>query len=243
MKKLLQSLVAGVGYEVFKRDVRFHSELCAARMAERHGIRCILDVGANVGQYASELREWGYRGQIVSFEPLSQAHAALSRAAAGDPAWTVAPRCAVGAARASSVINIAANSVSSSLLEMNETHEKAAPNSKYSGREEVEIRPLDDLVAELCDPAGPFYLKIDTQGYEKAVLEGAAKTLPRCAAVQLELSLTPLYDGGFQFHEGIDRMRELGFRVFAIYPGFSDRTTGENFQVDAVFVPAPASAP
>jgi FkbM family methyltransferase len=243
MKKLLQSLVAGVGYEVFKRDVRFHSELCAARMAERHGIRCILDVGANVGQYASELREWGYRGRIVSFEPLTQAHAALTRAATGDPAWTVAPRCAVGAARATSVINIAANSVSSSLLAMNETHEKAAPGSKYAGREEVEIRPLDELVAELCDTDAPFYLKIDTQGYEKAVLEGAVKTLPRCAAVQLELSLTPLYDGGFQFHEGIDRMRDLGFRVFAIYPGFSDRTTGENFQVDAVFVPAAASAP
>jgi FkbM family methyltransferase len=242
MKKILQSLFAGFGYEIFKRDVRFHSELCAARMAEQGKFRTLLDVGANVGQYARELRHWGYRGEIVSFEPLSQAHAELSRAAAGDSAWKIAPRCAVGAARASSMINISANSVSSSLLDMHETHERAAPGSKYSGREEVEIRPLDELVAELCDPAGPFYLKIDTQGYEKAVLEGASGILPRCAAVQLELSLTPLYEGGFQFHEGIDRMRDLGFRVFAIYPGFSDRTSGENFQVDAVFVPAQASA-
>ncbi len=237
MKKLLQSLFARFGYEIFKRDVRFHSELCAAQMAQQKGIRTILDIGANVGQYASELREWGYKGQIVSFEPLTQAHAALSRAAAGDAAWKVAPRCAVGAARASSVINVAANSVSSSLLAMNESHERAAPGSNYSGREEVEIHPLDDLVAELCDPAGPFYLKIDTQGYEKAVLDGATKTIPRCAAIQLELSLTPLYEGGFEFHEGIDRMRDLGFRVFAIYPGFSDRVSGENLQADAVFVP------
>jgi hypothetical protein len=128
------------------------------------------------------------------------------------------------------------------MLPMNATHELAAPNSKYESREEVEIRTLDDLIGEVCDPAGPFFLKIDTQGYEKAVLEGAAQTLARCAAVQMEMSLVPLYEGGFLFHEGIDRMRDLGFRVFAIYPGFSDRVTGENFQVDAVFVPARESS-
>lgn len=236
MKRILQNLFAAAGYDIYKRDVRFHPELCAARMAERQGIRIILDVGANVGQYASELRQWGYRGEIVSFEPLSKAHDTLSQAATGDPLWKVAPRCAVGASRSSSVINVSANSVSSSMLPMNATHERAAPNSKYEGREEVEVRTLDDLIGEVCDPAGPFFLKIDTQGYEKAVLEGALQTLARCAAVQMEMSLVRLYEGGFLFHEGIDRMRDLGFRVFAIYPGFSDRVTGENFQVDAVFV-------
>lgn len=239
MKTLVQSLLAKAGYELFRRDARFHSELCAARLSEKLGISVILDVGANVGQYGQALREWGYRGKILSFEPLTAAHQELTKAAAGDPAWQIAPRCAVGAGRSKSQINVSANSVSSSLLDMLEVHRQAAPGSAYSGKEDVEIFPLDELIPQLCAPTDSFYLKIDTQGYEKAVLDGAWGILDRCQAVQLELSLTPLYDGGFMFEDGINLMRSKGFKTYAIFPGFTDRATGETFQVDGVFVRQP----
>ncbi len=247
MKKLIQALLARSGYDLFKRDARFHPGLCAARTAGRLGVGTVLDVGANVGQFGRELREWGYRGRILSFEPLSEAHRKLQEAASQDPAWDVAPRCAVGAARSISQINISANSVSSSLLDMMEVHQQASPRSAYTGREEVEVLPLDELVSGLCAPGESLYLKIDTQGYEKAVLEGAGTILPRCVAVQLELSLRPLYSGGFLFEEGIGWMSRAGFRLYAVYPGFSDRESGETFQMDGIFVrcdpPQDASSP
>lgn len=237
MKKLLQSLLAGMGYDLYRRDARFHPELAAARFAERTKTDTILDVGANVGQYGQALRQWGYRGKILSFEPLSTAHRKLQAAAEGDAAWQVAPRCAIGAARSSAEINVSANSVSSSLLDMLETHEKAAPGSAYAGKEQVDVLPLDELIPNLCPGDSRLYLKIDTQGYEKAVLDGATETLKRCSAVQMELSLTPLYDGGFLFAEGIERMTRAGFETYAVFQGFTDRETGQTFQVDAVFVP------
>lgn len=236
MKKILQSFFASIGYDVFQRDARNHPELCAKRLADREGVGTVLDVGANKGQYAKTLRSWGYQGKIVSFEPLSAAHGLLSQAAAGDPKWTVAPRCAVGADRSLSQINISANSVSSSLLDMLEAHRQAHPASGYISKEEVEIRTLDELANELCGADEKFFLKIDTQGYESAVLEGASQTLNRCAALQLELSLAPMYAGGMLLEEGLAKLQGLGFRPYATFLAFCDRFTGETYQLDVVFV-------
>ena len=63
-----------------------------------HSVDCVFDVGANIGQYATSIRRNGYAGRILSFEPLTSAHAEISARAAGDPHWDIAPRTAVGAA-------------------------------------------------------------------------------------------------------------------------------------------------
>jgi FkbM family methyltransferase len=110
----------------------------------RLGIRIVLDVGANTGQFAKELRLHGYHETIISFEPLSEAHAKLEVAAHSDPLWKIAPRCAVGAKTGSVQINIAANSFSSSLLPMLDSHRDAAPGSRYVGSEQVEMIKLGE---------------------------------------------------------------------------------------------------
>ena len=99
--------------------------------------RFCLDVGANTGQFAQDLRASGYRGHIVSFEPLSDAHAALLVTASWDPLWDVADRCAVGAGDRWAEINIAGNSYSSSLLPMLDLHREAAPNRRIRERSPV----------------------------------------------------------------------------------------------------------
>ena len=120
---------------------------------------------------------------------------------------------------------------------MAETHEKEAPGSAYSGNETVEVLPLDEALHPHCEAEERIFLKIDTQGYEKSVLQGANQVLDRCAAVQMELSLTRLYEGGFLFAEGVQWMESRGFELYAIFPGFCDRKTGQTFQADGVFVP------
>ncbi len=240
MKKLIQSVVNRIGYDLHKRDARFHSECCVAHLARETGFTTVLDVGANTGQFGSALREWGYRGRIISFEPLSLAHAMLLHTTRKDDLWMVAPRCAIGSKEEATEINVSANSVSSSLLEISDKHVNSAPDSKYIGQETIQVLPLDVIVPRLCDDKQTFFLKIDTQGFEESVLNGAPHTLGRCLAVQLELSLTKLYASDFLFQDGLNRMKNEGFEVFAIYPGFSNRESGQTLQADVIFLRNPS---
>ena len=112
-------------------------------------IDCLLDVGANIGQYASLVRSLGYEGQIFSFEPLSSAHKILKEKSIHDNFWTVYDRCGIGDQNKLETINISGNSYSSSFLAMLENHKKAAPDSEYLGQEEVNIYTLDDIFINL----------------------------------------------------------------------------------------------
>ena len=87
-------------------------------MLKAHEVNLVFDIGANAGQFAQSLRELGYRGRIVSFEPQSEAREQLERAASVDPLWEVAPKAAIGPEDGEIELNLAANSISSSLLPM-----------------------------------------------------------------------------------------------------------------------------
>jgi len=204
-------------------------------MLSHHGIDVVLDVGANVGQFASGLRRAGYSGRLVSFEPLSEAYEKLLVAADGDANWDVAPRTAIGDHQGEIEIHVSHNSVSSSILNMLESHSNSAPSSRYIGNESVKINTLDTLAISHLESGSASFLKIDTQGYEDRVLNGARNTLKRLRGVQLELSLVPLYEGQQLFDTFADRLQALGFVVWAIWPGFCDPVTGRMLQVDAVF--------
>lgn len=201
----------------------------------------VLDVGANIGQYASALRHSGYRGRIVSFEPLSDAYAHLRARASRDAHWSV-ENTAVGAASASMSINVSANSYSSSALLVTANHLNAAPDSKVIRVEEVPVT----TVIELCDrhaakPARTL-LKVDTQGYEAAVLDGAGGLLRQFAAIQLELSVVPLYTGQQLSDELTNRLEAAGFTLFGLEPGIADPVTGRLLQYDGFFVRADLAA-
>src|SRR5205823_1885414 len=144
------------------------------------------------GQFASELRKDGWDGEIVSFEPLPSAYAALATRASSDTQWT-AVNVAIGAARGVATLKVAGNEVSSSLLEMSERHRAAAPESEFVEEVDVNIETVDSVVAK-WHLGGRFYLKIDTQGYELDVLLGADSTIDACPAIELELSLEELYE-------------------------------------------------
>src|SRR5262249_21746729 len=117
-----------------------------ATMLAHHGVNLVLDVGANVGQFAADLRPAGDHGRMLCFEPLAEAHARLISAARGDPNWEVAPRIAIGEQNGEIEIHVSGNSVSSSVLEMLDTHAESAPASRYVGSERVRIGTLDSIV-------------------------------------------------------------------------------------------------
>lgn len=232
-----QGLFNGMGFELQRLSPGSNPVLQVARGLAAHRVGTVHDVGANAGQYASGLRRFGYRGDIISYEPLSAAHASLSQAAGADARWHVHPRAAVGATPGEITINVSENLVSSSVLDMDATHVAAAPRSAYVGRETVPLITLDGRKVH-PEPAeksaGREFLKIDTQGFEWAVLDGAPQLLERCVGVQCELSLVPLYDGQHLWQEVLGRLQDLGFRVWALQPGFTDPGTGATLQVDLV---------
>ncbi|HLY34385.1 MAG TPA: FkbM family methyltransferase [Jatrophihabitantaceae bacterium] len=198
------------------------------------GADTVLDVGANVGQYADALRSSGYRGRIISFEPLAEAYARLAHHAAKDPGWT-AVHSAVGAEPGTLEIHIAANSHSSSALPMNRTHLDAAPHSRTIGIESAPVTTIADVVATYGVAPERTLLKVDTQGYEAPVLDGAGELLREFALIQLELSFVSLYDGQALYPELVARLAGLGFEWYGVDAAFVDPRTGRMLQVDGLF--------
>jgi FkbM family methyltransferase len=187
------------------------------------------------GRTPASTRAASARRRIVSFEPLSAAHAQLAAQAAKDPDWECR-RLALGSEPGTAEINVAGNSWSSSLLEMGERHRRSAPESEYVDTEKVEVARLDDVWSELVADGDRAWLKLDVQGFELEALRGAEASLPQIAGIQAELSLVLLYEGAPLYRDVIDHLDERGFRLAGFEQGFEDLDTGETLQVDGVFV-------
>lgn len=238
-RNALHELAHRVGFDVVRYPGRWSPLGRRMSLLRTYGINLVLDVGANAGQYAMQLRQARYRGRIVSFEPLPGPLAKLRRRAAKDPLWDVRD-LALGDRDGRSTIHIAGNTVSSSLLPMLPEHEVAAPGSKTVGSMEIAVRRLDSLWPDLVQPADVPFLKIDVQGFESHVLEGARDCLPRIAGVQVELSLVRLYEGGSLLLEMVDWLDREGYRLMSAEPGFGLPASGRLMQVDGVFFRDPS---
>jgi FkbM family methyltransferase len=234
----LQRLARALGYDLTPRRKAKAPQAQLVAVLERFGVSCVLDVGANVGQYAAGLRAWGYRGRIVSFEPLAEAHAALAKRAAGDAGWQVAPRMALGARDGGIEIEISAESDMSSILPQSALLRQISPSSGVKGRERVPLRRLDSAAGDHIGPSDVPFLKIDTQGYEPEVLAGAKALLGRLAGVQLELALVPCYEGERDFRSMIDLLGRLGFEPYLFLPGYFEHKLARQLQIDGVFMRA-----
>jgi FkbM family methyltransferase len=179
-------------------------------------VNLVLDVGGHYGEYAALLRSLGYRGEIVSFEPVAETYARLERARRHDRAWR-GMHMALGAKGAAAAINVAHATDLSSFLRPSAG--AAALLGTTVGRtvrtETVRIERLDDIAGPLLAAvASPrVFLKLDTQGYDAAVLEGAPQTLAHVVGLQAEVSVRPLYEGLAPFPDNLRDLMALGFEL------------------------------
>ncbi len=233
-KDLIKKLARKFDYEIQGLPRAYAAERSLAGLLLDQQIDLVLDVGANTGQFVEELLSSGYVGRIVSFEPQKWAHEQLCQKSTLHTNWQIAERTAVGAVNGSIDINISGNGVSSSILGMLPSHSKAAPESAYIAIETVPIRRLDDLY--LLSPTDRALLKIDVQGYEKQVIDGAASLLTGVRAVMTEMSFVPLYAGQILALELWTLLANQGFEPWSIEPGFRDPDTGRTLQIDGLFV-------
>ncbi len=227
-KALIRNLLAHAGLH------RYRQPDVLGTFLRRSQISVVLDVGANAGQFGRSLRAMGYRGRLVSFEPLSPAFHKLRANTATITQWQ-AVQLALGDTDETRSIHVSGNSYSSSFRDMLPRHLSAAPKSAYVGEESVTVRRLDGIVDDYCTVQDRIFLKIDVQGFEDAVLRGAQQTVSRCVGLQLELSVTPLYQGGLMLPDMLGQMTGLGFILMDLKPACVDPKTGELLQLDGLF--------
>jgi FkbM family methyltransferase len=221
---------------VGKRIDFFKANAIARRMKllRDHQVSLVLDVGANTGQYTRALRRAGYRGRVVSFEPVMSAYVRLARNARRSSKWT-ALRMALGDRNHDAPIHVSGDSRASSLLQMLPAHLRVARYFETQGQERVPVRTLDSVLDGLSAEGDRTFLKIDAQGYELKVLKGARRALKRIQGLQLEMSLVPLYRGETLLPKMVALLNELGFSLMSLEYGFCDPRTGRMLQVDGIF--------
>jgi FkbM family methyltransferase len=235
IKHQVRRILWRMGYDFSRVTLESHPLFRRKALLASYDVNLVLDVGASIGQFGEQMRsDIGYSGDIISFEPLSSAFKLLKEKAKNDDKWEVI-NCAIGDVSEKAEINIAGNSYSSSILSMLESHEKSAPESKYVGREIIDVNTLDNMIDDLSIDAGNIYLKIDTQGFENKVIKGAEKALNRIDTIQLEMSLVPLYKDEFLFNELYNLLHSKGYTLVSLEPGFSDSNSGQMLQVDGIF--------
>ena len=233
MKQFLKSILRNFGYQIN----RFPSGLDKTMMdlLNKKEIDLILDVGANTGQFSNKLRDIGYNGRIISFEPLQNEFKELKKNSEKDVNWEV-NNFAFGNEDKDLFINVAGNSYSSSFLEMNDRHIENAPQSKYIGTQKAKMKKLETYLNE--NPAlkkHKIYLKLDVQGFEKNVILGAEKVLNNIKGIQLELSFDELYKGETLFSSMVEFLDKKDFYLCHISPEFTSPNNNKLLQVDTVF--------
>jgi FkbM family methyltransferase len=190
-------------------------------------IDVVLDVGANRGQYRRFLREFvEFPGTILSFEPVPKLHRRLTRAAEDDPHWHIFP-FALGARAETTSLNIMRADDLSSFLEPDTSHTDRFRDSNTTVEEaRVEVRRLRDIFPKLRERFGLKrpYLKMDTQGFDLKVIEGAGSVLSEIVALQTEASVLPLYEGMPRYGETIEHLEGRGFELSGVWPITTDES-------------------
>lgn len=237
VKRMFKKSLKSMGYAVVRHpeDPQVRTALDRLGLIERFGIDTVVSVGASNGSDDLELRRQGFKGRIVSFEPLKKAFGLLKANKGTDPDWIILNH-AIGSEEGRAEINIANNSHSSSLLDMLPAHSETSPHANYVGKEEIVIKRLDDVIDDIARKDASIMLKIDTQGFEMNVLQGAAESLSRIDVIEMEMSLLPLYQGETLIAGMISYLDQRGYQIYRITEEFSDKATGQMMQVNGTFV-------
>lgn len=199
-------------------------------------IDCVLDVGANTGQFARQLRGLGFAGRIVSFEPVAHVLAELRAAAASDPDWLVMPY-GLGEEDGPVEINVVPGTMSS-LLDTSEFGRSWSDKLRESHKETIEVRRLDSVLDEAtAGLAAPrVLLKLDTQGFDLQAFRGAGDRIKDVVALQSEVACVPIYDDMPRLPEQLTAYESEGFEITGMFPVSRHVPTLRVIEFDVVMV-------
>ena len=226
-------------YLKFKRFTASSSEEMRTAMLCKHKeIDLVIDIGANTGQFAESLIDFGYTGKIISFEPVTHVWEELTRRAKKYPQWKVAERCAIGDTNGEIHIHVSDDTVFSSVLPIKDDYVAHNKKSKIVNQEATPIYCLDTIIGKYIDLAqyNHILLKIDTQGYEKEALAGSKNVFEKAIGLKIEIPLYAMYnDTGYQFYDILELTRSNGYYPYSFNIEGVDLHTGRVNTIDGLF--------
>ena len=219
--------------------VEVHRRRDPLRFLTRMGIRTVLDIGANEGQFARKVRELLPSARIYSFEPLASPFGRLRDSFAQDQNFN-AIQLALGAEPGEAEFHSNDFTPSSSFLPSTERLRMNFPHASETKKSKITVSTLD-LWANTQELEPKILVKIDVQGFEDHVIRGGSETLARAAVVIAETSFAALYEGQALYDDVYQLLRSLGFRSAGMIDNVCDADTGEVLQADSIFVRDPVN--
>lgn len=234
MKRLIRAAAKRLGVELarYPSEDTFDGELY--RLLAGTGPEVFLDIGAHLGESSRLVRSLGFQGPILAFEPDEACLPELRALAAGDPAWQVFPVALGRAAGTASLFRMDGSGLSSLRAPLPDPGDGSLRPMRIRDSTTVQIRTLKDVLERDVPVARSVMAKIDAQGFDLEIMEGAGGERGRIVAAVLEAPLVELYDGMHSLEEALDRMHEWGYDVTGLVP-ISRDGAGRIIEVDVFF--------
>jgi FkbM family methyltransferase len=222
------TILSRFGYELTRRkpqvaDVTMEGAIGRAR---DRGISAatVLDVGAAQGKWTRTALRHFPDARYLLFDPLEERRPDLETLHLDHPNvdFVIA---AAGAAPGTVSLTVRDNLDGSTVVEQPKGNIRPVP-----------VTTIDAEIAARSLPA-PYFLKLDTHGYELPILEGAAQTLRETSLLILETYNFRLHAGALLFHEMVAHLDTLGFRCLEIVDPLLRPKDQVLWQLDIVFVP------
>lgn len=188
-----------------------------ALVLKQQNIDLVVDAGANEGQFGSLLRQIGYEGDILSFEPVSSTFELLAKNSQTDKKWEVV-KLALSDQKGTLVINTFKSSTFSSILNPNTFGPERFAGMQTAQQETIDADTLDNVLQIKNLLGKKILLKMDTQGYDLNVFKGAAGSLNNVQALLSEVSFQPIYENMPDYHQVLQVYEKSGFSVTGLYP-------------------------
>ncbi len=195
----------------------------------------IIDIGANSGQFAKEMRAHGFNGYIFSIEPILEAHEKLKSNSQTDERWNCLERTAVSESGCIIDIFKTENTECSSLIAPTDLLDSTLNEAVKVVKEKITTKRLDAIISDYQLNPLKALLKIDTQGTELEVLRSAGQYISEFQLIHCELSFQELYKSQALWHEIDEYLSKCGFALWSLEPTFRS-TKGQILQADATYI-------
>lgn len=234
-KKVLKKIFRLSGYELSPVN-NYESSLSPVRYdwLKNKNIKTIIDVGACDGDFIRKFKPIFSESEIFSFEPNPEAFRKLSDYFFHDKKIKTF-NIALSNIKSEIDFYVSENAGSSSMLEMGETHKINLPYSATNKKIRVKCDLLDNIFSSV-ELIPPVMLKLDVQGAEKLVLEGAIKTLERVDIIYTEINFQELYKNSVLATELFSYLTQFNFKLIGIENLHQSLIDGSFMHADAIFI-------
>ncbi len=235
IKNIIKILLRKKGLIVLPVDV-YHEQLSPIKYnwLKAMNFSSIIDVGASDGGFARKARAMFSETPIFSFEPIKESYDRLNECFKNDKKFA-SYNIACSNQKGQAEFYISSNTGSSSLLEMSSLHKEAYPDSSKLIKTTVLTEKIDNILCEK-ETGNNVYLKMDVQGSEMYVLEGASVLLNSVSLILSEVSFVTLYDGQHLVNELISYLKERGFIIAGVENVSQNLIDGTFLQADMYFI-------